>query len=119
MKGCLRTPFEDQAERSSIGRAGQEIELPRRPKRGALGPRDVGLLPKQTAASPPPRSTPVSQPPNHRNHTGALPLHTNITTTAKLSHASKSERINRNIEISSTIDPHKHQREDLAQTSPL
>ncbi|WZZ49639.1 hypothetical protein YC2023_049746 [Brassica napus] len=30
MKGCLRTPFEDQAERSSIGRAGQEIELPRR-----------------------------------------------------------------------------------------
>ncbi|WZZ27372.1 hypothetical protein YC2023_010773 [Brassica napus] len=30
MKGCLRTPFEDQAKRSSIGRAGQEIELPRR-----------------------------------------------------------------------------------------
>ena len=30
LKGCLRTPFEDQAERSSIGRAGQEIELPRR-----------------------------------------------------------------------------------------
>ncbi|WZZ89366.1 hypothetical protein YC2023_117945 [Brassica napus] len=30
MKGCLRTPFEDQAERSSIGRAGQEIKLPRR-----------------------------------------------------------------------------------------
>ncbi|WZZ58785.1 hypothetical protein YC2023_058892 [Brassica napus] len=30
MKSCLRTPFEDQAERSSIGRAGQEIELPRR-----------------------------------------------------------------------------------------
>ncbi|KAL0661906.1 hypothetical protein Bca4012_098743 [Brassica carinata] len=30
MKGCLRTPFEDQAKRSSTGRAGQEIELPRR-----------------------------------------------------------------------------------------
>ncbi|WZZ42801.1 hypothetical protein YC2023_039060 [Brassica napus] len=30
MKGCLRTPFEDQAKRSSIGRVGQEIELPRR-----------------------------------------------------------------------------------------
>ncbi|WZY73185.1 hypothetical protein YC2023_012030 [Brassica napus] len=28
--GCLRTPFEDQAERSSIDRAGQEIELPGR-----------------------------------------------------------------------------------------
>ncbi|WZY77824.1 hypothetical protein YC2023_024208 [Brassica napus] len=28
VKGCLRTPFEDQAERSSIDRAGQEIELP-------------------------------------------------------------------------------------------
>ncbi|WZZ20695.1 hypothetical protein YC2023_122082 [Brassica napus] len=27
---CLRTPFEDQAERSSIDRAGQEIELPGR-----------------------------------------------------------------------------------------
>ncbi|WZZ69783.1 hypothetical protein YC2023_081153 [Brassica napus] len=27
---CLRTPFEDQAKRSSIGRAGQEIELPGR-----------------------------------------------------------------------------------------
>ncbi|WZY89540.1 hypothetical protein YC2023_046275 [Brassica napus] len=30
VKGCLRTPFEDQAERSSIDRAGQEIELPGR-----------------------------------------------------------------------------------------
>ncbi|WZZ03032.1 hypothetical protein YC2023_088953 [Brassica napus] len=30
VKGCLRTPFEDQAERSSINRAGQEIELPGR-----------------------------------------------------------------------------------------
>ncbi|KAF3533921.1 hypothetical protein DY000_02041549 [Brassica cretica] len=28
MKGCLRTPFEDQAERSSIERVEQEIELP-------------------------------------------------------------------------------------------
>ncbi|CAN7062891.1 unnamed protein product [Brassica oleracea var. botrytis] len=53
------------------------------------------------------------------NHTGALPLHTNLTTTAKLSHASKSERINRNFEISSTIDPHRHQGEGFAQTSPL
>ncbi|WZZ50992.1 hypothetical protein YC2023_051099 [Brassica napus] len=30
MKGCLRTPFEDQAERSSIERVEQEIELPGR-----------------------------------------------------------------------------------------
>uniref|UniRef100_A0A0D3D6V7 Uncharacterized protein n=1 Tax=Brassica oleracea var. oleracea TaxID=109376 RepID=A0A0D3D6V7_BRAOL len=30
VKGCLRTPFEDQAERSSIDRVGQEIELPGR-----------------------------------------------------------------------------------------
>ncbi|CAG7897226.1 unnamed protein product, partial [Brassica rapa] len=30
VKGCLRTPFEDQPERSSIDRAGQEIELPGR-----------------------------------------------------------------------------------------
>ncbi|WZY70684.1 hypothetical protein YC2023_002924 [Brassica napus] len=30
VKGCLRTPFEDQAERSSIDRAGKEIELPGR-----------------------------------------------------------------------------------------
>ncbi|WZY86647.1 hypothetical protein YC2023_033031 [Brassica napus] len=30
VKGCLRTPFEDQAERNSIDRAGQEIELPGR-----------------------------------------------------------------------------------------
>ncbi|WZZ07697.1 hypothetical protein YC2023_093618 [Brassica napus] len=30
VKGCLRTPFEDQAERSSVNRAGQEIELPGR-----------------------------------------------------------------------------------------
>ncbi|WZY93612.1 hypothetical protein YC2023_065941 [Brassica napus] len=30
VKGCLRTPFEDQAERSSIDRAGQEIKLPGR-----------------------------------------------------------------------------------------
>ncbi|WZY72260.1 hypothetical protein YC2023_004500 [Brassica napus] len=30
VKGCLRTPFEDQAKRSSINRAGQEIELPGR-----------------------------------------------------------------------------------------
>ncbi|KAG5388260.1 hypothetical protein IGI04_029801 [Brassica rapa subsp. trilocularis] len=30
VKGCLRTPFEDQAERSSIDRAGPEIELPGR-----------------------------------------------------------------------------------------
>ncbi|WZZ89044.1 hypothetical protein YC2023_117623 [Brassica napus] len=29
-KRCLRTSFEDQAKRSSIGRVGQEIELPRR-----------------------------------------------------------------------------------------
>nr|VDC96426.1 unnamed protein product [Brassica oleracea] len=28
MKGCLRTPFEDKAERSSIERVNQEIELP-------------------------------------------------------------------------------------------
>ena len=27
MKGCLRTPFEDQAKRSSIERMEQEIEL--------------------------------------------------------------------------------------------
>ncbi|CAG7875769.1 unnamed protein product, partial [Brassica rapa] len=34
VKGCLRTPFEDQAERSSIDRAGQKIELPgQRPSR--------------------------------------------------------------------------------------
>ncbi|KAG5373631.1 hypothetical protein IGI04_043052 [Brassica rapa subsp. trilocularis] len=30
LESCLRTPFEDQAERSSIDRAGQEIELPGR-----------------------------------------------------------------------------------------
>uniref|UniRef100_A0A0D3BHE9 Uncharacterized protein n=1 Tax=Brassica oleracea var. oleracea TaxID=109376 RepID=A0A0D3BHE9_BRAOL len=30
IKGCLRTPFEDQAERSSIDRTGQEIGLPGR-----------------------------------------------------------------------------------------
>ncbi|CAN6971043.1 unnamed protein product, partial [Brassica rapa subsp. trilocularis] len=45
--------------------------------------------------------------------------HTLLTTIAKLSHASKSERINRSFEISSTIDPHKHQREGFAHTSPL
>ncbi|KAG5388965.1 hypothetical protein IGI04_030506 [Brassica rapa subsp. trilocularis] len=28
MKGCLRTLFEDQAERSSVNRMEQEIELP-------------------------------------------------------------------------------------------
>ena len=28
MKGCLHTPFEDQAERSSVERVEQEIELP-------------------------------------------------------------------------------------------
>ena len=28
MKGCLRTPFEGQVERSSIERVEQEIELP-------------------------------------------------------------------------------------------
>ncbi|WZZ27373.1 hypothetical protein YC2023_010774 [Brassica napus] len=45
MKGCLRTPFEDQAERSSISRAGQEIELPRRVR---LGPRGrVDLSPER------------------------------------------------------------------------
>ncbi|KAG5400328.1 hypothetical protein IGI04_014935 [Brassica rapa subsp. trilocularis] len=30
LKGCLRTPFEDQAKHSSIDRAGQETELPGR-----------------------------------------------------------------------------------------
>uniref|UniRef100_A0A0D2ZQR7 Uncharacterized protein n=1 Tax=Brassica oleracea var. oleracea TaxID=109376 RepID=A0A0D2ZQR7_BRAOL len=30
VKSCLRTPFEDQAKRSLIDRAGQEIELPGR-----------------------------------------------------------------------------------------
>ncbi|CAN6975918.1 unnamed protein product, partial [Brassica rapa subsp. trilocularis] len=58
-------------------------------------------------------------PTDSPSHTGTLPLHTILTTTVKLSHASKSERINRIFEISSTIDPHRHQREGFAQTSPL
>uniref|UniRef100_A0A0D3DKV6 Uncharacterized protein n=1 Tax=Brassica oleracea var. oleracea TaxID=109376 RepID=A0A0D3DKV6_BRAOL len=36
MKGCLRTPFEDQAKRSSIERVNQEIELPVRVRLSSL-----------------------------------------------------------------------------------
>uniref|UniRef100_M4CJC7 Uncharacterized protein n=1 Tax=Brassica campestris TaxID=3711 RepID=M4CJC7_BRACM len=62
----------------------------------------------------------IGEPPtDSSSHTGALPLHTLLTTTAKLSHASKSGRINRSFEISSTIVPHKHQREVFAHTSLL
>ncbi|CAG7868330.1 unnamed protein product, partial [Brassica rapa] len=64
-------------------------------------------------------TTPGEPPADSPNHTGVLPLHTIFTTTANNSHASKSERINRDFEISSVNVQHKHQEESFAQASTL
>ncbi|CAG7865947.1 unnamed protein product, partial [Brassica rapa] len=64
-------------------------------------------------------TTPGEPPTDSPNHTGVLPLHTIFTTTANISHASKSERINGDFEISSANVQHKHQEESFAQTSTL